>query len=203
MPPVSSPKRPRIRAFPSIVAFAFCASAAAQDTQWVQQWETAQRARPASLGWQGTIAPAGEPGTPMTIRGTVYESDGKTRAAGIIVFAHQTDRTGLYNLPRTPGWRLSGWAKTDPQGRFEFRTIRPEPYPSRSIPAHVHFTIEGPTLQRRWTPELRFADDPLVSEREKRASSAAGSFGWVRPVIVKNGTQVVEVNIRISEEGLF
>lgn len=38
-------------------------------------------------------------------------------------------------------WRLEGWAKTDFEGRFEFRTIRPGPYPGRREAAHIHLTL--------------------------------------------------------------
>ena len=177
------------------------AGAVAQDRQWVAQWEGAQRERPANVGSVGRIAPANEPGTPMIIHGRVFQSDGTTPAEGITVFAYQTDRTGIYNERGTPGWRLRGWAKSDAAGRFEFRTIRPGSYPRGRVPAHVHLTIEGSDLPRRWTGELRFADDPYLREADRRA--AAEKFGSVREVTVRDGVQHVDLNLRIENEGRF
>ncbi|HJQ35749.1 MAG TPA: hypothetical protein VKB93_01290 [Thermoanaerobaculia bacterium] len=175
----------------------------AQDTDWVRMWTEAQQRRPAAIGSVGRIAPPNEPGTPMIIHGRVFQRDGKTPIAGAIVFAYHTDHKGVYNVNEAPGWRLRGWAKSDASGRFEFRTIRPAPYPGRRIPAHLHLTIEGPRIARRGTDEVRFLDDPFVTAAEKQRSVAAGAFGWVRPVTTKAGVQHVDLNVRLSEEGRF
>jgi protocatechuate 3,4-dioxygenase beta subunit len=42
----------------------------------------------------------------------------------VIVFAYQTDHTGVYNRRGADGWRLHGGARTDAEGRFELHTIR-------------------------------------------------------------------------------
>lgn len=178
---------------------------AAQDPEFVRAWERAQTQRPATLSAVARIAPAGEPGTPLTIRGRIYQTDGRTPAPGVIVFAYQTDREGLY-APRTEPphtWRLKGWARTGDDGRFEFHTIRPGAYPGRTVAEHVHFSIEGPSLPRRYTPELNFADDPIVTAAAKRTSEAAGLFGSVRPVEKMPDGQLVEFHIRITESGRF
>jgi protocatechuate 3,4-dioxygenase beta subunit len=123
------------------VTFAGAAQGADQD--WLRAWERVQQERPADLSWRGRIAPDTEPGTPMVIQGRVLLEDGTTPAASAVVFAYHTDRRGLYDR-REAGphsWRLRGWARTDNDGRFEFATIRPAPYPSSNVPAHVHFTI--------------------------------------------------------------
>lgn len=179
------------------------ACAQAQDEEWLRVWEEAQRQRPRVIAATSRIAPANEPGTPLVIHGRVYARDGRTPAPGITVFAYQTDNTGVYNAPGAQGWRLRGWARTDAEGRFEFHTIRPASYPSGRNPAHVHLTIEGPNLPRRWTSELRFLDDPFVSASDKRESQALGVFGSVRPVTTRGRTQHVDFNIRISDEGRF
>jgi protocatechuate 3,4-dioxygenase beta subunit len=187
-----------------LLAFAAGLSAA-QDAAWVRAWEQAQAARPGAIASDSRIAPPDEPGTQMVIDGRVMQPDGRTPAANVTVFAYQTDANGLYDDPANGphSWRLRGWARTDAQGRFVFRTIRPAPYPANRIPAHVHFTIEGPTLQRRSTPELRFTDDQFVPADQRAASERAGTFGNVRPVETRDGVQHVEFSIRISEDGRF
>ncbi len=178
---------------------------AAQDVEFIRAWERAQRETPARVTSRARIAAADEPGTPLAIRGRLFRADGKTPAPGITVFAYHTDRNGRYDVPsKGPhSWRLRGWAITDALGRFHFDTIRPAPYPGRRTPAHVHLSLEGPGVPRRWTPEVRFADDELVTTAERVASTRQGIFGNVRPVQSNDGVQVIDVHLRIVEEGLF
>ncbi len=186
-----------------VISFLFAASCLAQDTDWVRQWDRAQDERPANVASSGRIAPPSEPGQPLIIHGRVFRGDGVTPAPGVVVFAYQTDRTGEYNRSGARGWRLYGWAKSDAEGRFELRTIRPGSYPSGRVPAHIHVTVDAPWLPRRWTDELQFLDDPLLPESQKRASAAEGKFGAVRPVTTRDATQHVDFNIRIAEKGRF
>ena len=188
------------------LAILTCAPARAQaDPAWLRMWQEAQTHRPAELGPEGRIAPAGEPGTPLVVDGRVVEPDGTTPAAGVTVFAYQTDRDGIYFSDRRPGspWRLQGWARTGADGRFLLRTIRPGPYPNRSVPAHIHFTFESPEHGRQWSDSLRFADDPLLSDQEKAASAAAGRFGSICAVRTENGIAHVRYTVRLKPEADF
>jgi protocatechuate 3,4-dioxygenase beta subunit len=97
---------------------------------------------------------------------------------------------------------LRGWARTDAEGRFEFRTTRPGAYPSRNIPAHVHFTVFLGGA-RYHAGELRFADDPLVTASERTASGRAGGFGEVRPVRHEKGVEHVDFSIRLDRDERF
>lgn len=179
--------------------------ASAQDLEFIRAWERAQRERPAVLTSRARIAPAGEPGTPMVIHGRVFQADGKRPARAIRVFAYHTDRTGLY-ADRSLGphvWRLRGWAETDADGRFQFDTMRPAPYPRRGIPAHIHMSLEGPGVPRRWTADVTFADDELITPSERAESARQGMFGGVRAVELRDGVHEVVVNLRIEAKGLF
>lgn len=180
-------------------------SAGAQDVEFIRAWERAQRERPRVLSSRARIAPAGEPGTPLVIHGRLFQRDGRTPARGICVFAYHTDRTGLY-AERSKGphvWRLRGWAETDAEGRFQFDTIRPAPYPGRGIAAHIHLSLVGPGVPRRFTADVLFADDPLVSASERQASARDGLFGAVRAVELRDGVQHVPVNLKIEDRGVF
>lgn len=196
------------RVFPlvtTILLFVTACAATAQDRDFARAYDRAQAQKPAALTSDARIAPANEPGDPLVINGRVFQTDGRTPAAGVTVFAYQTDRTGLYDVPSAGphSWRLKGWAITDGQGRFTFRTIRPASYPNATVPQHVHLHLEGPNLPRRWTTELQFDDDPKIGARERQASAEAGSFGGVRPVTRRNGIDRVEINLKIEHRGLF
>lgn len=190
----------RLPLLSTLMALAFAAPALAQDTQFIRALEAAQKQRPAQVGTAARIAPKSEPGDPMVIHGRAFAEDDTTPLAGAIVFAYHTDRTGIYD-ERSAGphsWRLKGWAKTGSDGRFEFRTIRPGAYPENSQPAHVHFTLFTPDGARYHAGELEFEDDPLLPERARAQSRAAGNFGSVRPVRREGSTQHVEIALRVN-----
>ena len=174
-------------------------AAAAQDVEYLQALERAQRGRPRVLTARGRIAPAVEPGTPLVIHGRVFRADGTTPAPDMIVFAYHTDATGLYDVPSAGAhsWRLRGWVKTDADGRFEFTTIRPAPYPNRRVAAHVHLTVEGAGVPRQ-SAGLLFEGDPLLTDAERQESARAGRFGSVRPIEKRDGIEHVTLQIRIA-----
>ena len=191
------------KATAAVIVIAIASTVCAQDREWLATWEAAQRQQPRSIAAVGRIAAVDEPGVPLVVHGRVLQKDGRSPAPNVIVFAYQTDHTGVYNHRGNAGWRLRGWARSDSKGHFEFRTIRPRSYPQGRVPAHIHLTIEGPGVPRRWTEELRFLDDPYVTAQEKQRSAAAGVFGNVRPVTTRAGVQHVDYNIRITDEGRF
>jgi protocatechuate 3,4-dioxygenase beta subunit len=117
---------------------------------------------PATLDWAGRIAPPNEPGTPMRIDGVVRDRGGKP-AAGIIVYAYQTDAGGLYPAGSNRHGRLKGWVRTDANGRYRFDTVRPGGYPSTTIPQHVHMHVIEPGRGTYYIDDIVFTDDPAAA----------------------------------------
>ncbi len=125
---------------------------------------------PAKLSATARIAPVGEPGQPLVVSGVVVDSDGRTPASGVVVYAYHPDANGFYRRvgqARDAGEeqpRLRGWARTDRSGHFEFTTIMPGHYPNRTSPAHVHIHVWGGREPRQWFM-VEFKGDPLLSEQ--------------------------------------
>jgi protocatechuate 3,4-dioxygenase beta subunit len=122
-----------------------------------------------------TIAPEDEPGQRIKIEGRFFQQDGKTPYANVLVYAYQTDCTGRYTrkgdetgILRWHG-RLHAWGRTDATGRYEIQSIRPAAYPGRSNPAHIHAVVWEPGAGKEpyYIPDFLFADDPLLSARER------------------------------------
>jgi protocatechuate 3,4-dioxygenase beta subunit len=114
-----------------------------------------------------------EPGTPIAITGTLVDKSGFP-VGGAEIHVYHADARGWYtprNAMDEPNARLSGRLRTDANGRFELRTIRPGHYPrpvkldgiERRIPAHIHMdiTAEGHAVRRL---QMVFADDSLLAE---------------------------------------
>lgn len=142
---------------------------------------------PAALSAESRIAPEGQPGEPLVVEGRVFRSDGKTPASGVIVYAYHTDATGHYPPARSRDGRsvrhgqLRGWARTGADGRYVFRTIRPAPYPGRTMPAHVHIQIREPGLGEYYIDDVVFTDDPLVTPQWRARAENRGGSGIVTP----------------------
>lgn len=176
------------------------------DPFWLRSWNEAQQTRPERMSSAGRIASATEPGIPLVIEGQVVAPDGRTPAEAVVVHAYHRDQDGFDFGPNDRAlttWRLQGWVRTDGRGRFEFRTIRPAPDHMGRAGAHIHFTVESATFGRQWAPTTYFADDPLVNDRTRQQSAAAGEFGWVRDVKTDGGAQRITVKIRLKEKADF
>ena len=139
---------------------------------------------PSQLDWQTKIAPVDEPGEVMTISGTIYKADGKTPAAGVILYLYHTDNKGIYSpgpnqkVAKRHG-HLRGWMKTDATGRYQFTSIRPASYPSRQAPQHIHPLIKEPGVSLYWIDEFVFDDDELLSKDEISRNQKRGGSGVI------------------------
>jgi protocatechuate 3,4-dioxygenase beta subunit len=128
---------------------------------------------PADVDWSTTIAGPEEPGEPLVITGTVYGPNGSTPAPGVILYVYHTNAEGIYPTRGTEtgnGRRhgsLRSWVKTDGQGRYRVKTIRPGTYPTRSEPAHIHMTVKPPGVEEYWIDSLVFAGDPLITPENR------------------------------------
>ena len=159
---------------------------------------------PAGVSSVGTIAPAGEPGQRLVIAGQVFAPDGETPVSGAVVYAYQTDSSGEYHNDTSRIAKLHGWARTDAQGRFEFRTIHPGAYPGREIPAHVHFHAWGGGYPLQWTEELLFAGDPKIQASVLEQSRASGRFGHVSTVTRDaTGVEHCAINFRLRAKSNY
>lgn len=105
------------------------------------------------------------------VAGRLLDVNGRP-LAGVRVEIWQCDANGRYHHPRDQGGELDpnfqgfGHTRTDAEGRYRFRTIRPVPYPGRT--PHIHFAVLAPgapvfTTQLYVQGEPRNAGDFLFS----------------------------------------
>ena len=80
--------------------------------------------------------------------------------------------------------------KTDREGRYQFRTIRPASYPNGRAPAHIHAIVKEPKLNEYYIDEYEFADDPLVTRKDRELMEGRGGMGIVDLTRNKNGVWV-------------
>lgn len=143
---------------------------------------------PASIASQVRLAPPDEPGDAMRLYGQVRDVRGSPRA-GVIVYAYQTDRDGIYpTITRGVGpaaarhGRLRAWARSDHDGEFVFDTIRPGHYPGRDMPQHIHLHVIEPGCATYYIDDAMFLDDPvLLAMRDGMGLTGRGGDGLVLP----------------------
>ncbi len=97
-----------------------------------------------------------------------------SRCAGILVEIWQANAAGRYNhdrdnhdAPLDPNFTGTGRTVTDADGRYQFQTIKPGAYPwgnhhNAWRPAHIHFSLFGPSILTRLVTQMHFPGDPLL-----------------------------------------
>jgi protocatechuate 3,4-dioxygenase beta subunit len=79
-------------------------------------------------------------------------------------YVHKVDN---HDAPLDPNFFGAGRFLTGPDGRYTFRTIRPGEYPWANHhkafrPAHIHFSLFGPSFVTRLVTQMYFPGDPLL-----------------------------------------
>ena len=138
---------------------------------------------PKVLTWNTVITAKDEPGRPLLVSGRIYGPDGKTPLEGVTLYVYHTDNSGLYPGDGiNPAPRLRGWMKTDREGRYEFRTIKPASYPNSSNPEHVHTKASGAGFAEQGLDNFWFEDDPLIPSDMRAKFNGQGAFSPVMAV---------------------
>jgi len=155
---------------------------------------------PADVSNVATLVSNDEPGERLVINGTVYQSDGRTPLSGFVLYLYQTDATGVYNKTDRKWWRprIRGWVKTDKDGRYEIRTIKPGSYPGSRNPAHIHVIVKTEVNEPDWIDDYLFEGDPFLTDKDRHRMESDGRFSPVmRLVRDQDGTLRCARDIRI------
>jgi hypothetical protein len=122
-----------------------------------------------------------EPGIPLTVHGLVRGEDGKP-VADALVYLYHTNAKGTYDrdggpviADSTTQAHLFGYVRTDKEGRFEVRTVRPASYPETEESAHIHVVLARPGKDPRTVnSEIVFDDDPKLTPAERARERTSG-----------------------------
>ncbi len=142
------------------------------------------------------IAPSGGEGPALTVEGRLFQADGVTPAAGVIVYAYHTGRDGLYAPRNGEPPRLRAWLRRRKESSA-WKLYGPRPYPNDRIPAHIHFQAWGTGIRAIPWNDLLFDDDRLVTDRERKRSRELGRFAFVQPVRAGG----VSIQLRLKPAG--
>lgn len=111
-------------------------------------------------------------GERIIVQGRVLDEDGRA-VPNTLIEIWQANAAGRYihvvdnhPAPLDPNFSGAGRVVTDSDGRYKFTTIKPGPYPWRNHhnawrPAHIHFSLFGPSFLSRLVTQMYFPGDPL------------------------------------------
>jgi protocatechuate 3,4-dioxygenase, beta subunit len=117
---------------------------------------------------------AGEPlGERIIVSGRVLDENGRP-LPHTLVEIWQANAAGRYihrrddhPAPLDPNFTGAGRTLTDANGAYRFVTVKPGAYPWRNHanawrPAHIHFSLFGPSFITRLVTQMYFPGDPLI-----------------------------------------
>ncbi|CAN5597407.1 hypothetical protein BH10ACI1_BH10ACI1_26370 [soil metagenome] len=137
---------------------------------------------PDDVSWKTALSKKSDKDEAMIISGTVFGSDGKTPAPNILIYFYHTDSDGFYGR-KGDGEALHGhfrgWLLTGTNGKYEFSTIKPAPYPGRDIPAHIHSTMTGINFKENGNNTIWFEGDKLISQKERDMAEKKDEFNFI------------------------
>lgn len=110
-----------------------------------------------------------EPGERIELAGRVLDDPDCEPVAGAVLDIWHASAEGFYydleTGARPETYRLRGKVRTDAEGRFRVRTVRPGPYrtgPRSWRPSHIHVKLEGPGLEPL-TTQVYLPGDPHLA----------------------------------------
>jgi protocatechuate 3,4-dioxygenase beta subunit len=121
---------------------------------------------------ENDLTTAGPVGERILVSGRLLDVDGRPIRDSLVEI-WQCNAAGRYRhrsdnwpAPLDPNFGGAGRTVTDADGRYEFITIKPGPYPwgnhpNAWRPAHIHFSLLGRSFEQRLVTQMYFPADPL------------------------------------------
>ena len=112
-------------------------------------------------------------GQRIIVHGRVLDENGRG-VPGALLEVWQANAGGRYRhakegylAPLDPDFGGCGRMITDAQGGYSFRTVKPGAYPWPNgvndwRPAHIHFSLFGPSFGQRLITQMYFEGDPMI-----------------------------------------
>lgn len=134
---------------------------------------------PPEMPLGASIVKPGTPGEPCVASGTVKDLKGRP-VAGALLDVWQAGGDGFYDVQKPEGVNLRARFRSDQDGRFHFRCVKPASYPvphdgpvgglltatgrHPMRPGHLHFIIEAPGFEKLTTHLFVKGDKYLDSD---------------------------------------
>jgi len=151
-----------------------------------------------------------EPGPPLVVSGVVKD-DAEHPIENALVHVFHADVMGEYTPAKAmdePHSRIFGFLRTNAEGRYQFRTIRPGGYQKpvtldgkeRYIPQHIHFEVSADEFDTTRF-QMVFDDDPRMDDhwRKSWAPTVKAPIVRVTHDSAELQTSELDITLRRSE----
>ena len=136
---------------------------------------------PDDVSWRAALSKKSDKDEPMIISGTFFQPDGKTPAPNILIYFYHTDSDGYYGRRgEARDGHFRGWLLTGANGKYEFSSIKPAPYPNRTEAAHVHMTLTGKNFKEDSINTILFEGDKFIKPEER---DSVGKWSEFIPIL--------------------
>ena len=136
---------------------------------------------PDNVSWKTSLSKKSDRDELMIISGTIFQPDGRTPAPNILIYFYHTDSDGYYGRGgEVRDGHFRGWMLTGANGKYEFSSIKPAPYPKRTEPAHVHMTLTGKNFKEDSINTILFEGDKFIKPEER---TSVGKWGERVPIL--------------------
>ena len=132
---------------------------------------------PGDVSWKTALSKKSDKDEAMIISGTIFQPNGKTPAPNILIYFYHTDSEGYYGRRgEVRDGHFRGWLLTGANGKYQFSSIKPAPYPNRTEAAHVHMTLTGKNFTEDSINTILFEGDKFIKEQERNSVGKWGEF---------------------------
>lgn len=166
-------------------------AASHKETQWNEIGPFYKRLAPNTAN----LRAPGDPGMPLTVSGTVFNTRGDVVPDAKIEIWH-ADHHGFYDID---GYRFRAMLIAGRDGRYSFDSIMPGHYPDR-VCQHIHYLVTSPGYQPLIT-QLYFATDPVFEgdpDRNYQRDPLVISRELVRPVTLNGDPETIQAKVKFE-----
>jgi protocatechuate 3,4-dioxygenase beta subunit len=156
--------------------------------------------------YRSNITPPGSKGIPLSLSGTIFQSDGKTPLNNAVIEIWQCDEKENYDNT-SDEYLFRGAVKTAEKGKYDFKTIVPVPYKANPNdeaswrPAHIHIRVSSDSEQDLIT-QIYLKGDKYI-DRDKWSSSPEAVNRILNIEKNAGGENIVTFNVVMSKEILL
>ncbi|GAA3640037.1 hypothetical protein [Flavivirga jejuensis] len=139
----------------------------------------------------------------LKITGTIYENDGVTPAKNVLLFIHQADENGDFELKRYNKKRYvrhRGWIRTDADGHYTFYTFIPGKYIYGNELKQILPIVKEPGKPEYKIDTFLFDDDPLLTEACRSKIKQTDGSDRILKLDKKEGLYVAKRDIVLGKE---
>src|SRR5215475_9118697 len=152
-----------------------------------------KKGTPKSGGHSAILRAPGDPGLPLAVAGSVYNTRGAVVAEAKIE-VWQTNHHGRYDIS---GYRYRALLLASTNGEYDFQSVMPGHYPARKC-QHIHFLVRAEGHKPLVT-QMYFASDPIFKgDPRKNMNDDCPSIELVRPILLSDQATTMAASATLS-----